>query len=167
MGHLKAYALAVCRSRVALLCGIAGILLVPLGTALPVAAPPIWAAAAACAAVAMFTVWLNERLGREKAEAALADAECRRRLGLEIASLIRQGRDVLAIPHALFQMGNYPAIWQAAETWRHRARAFIAAHCRHPAALPELDGFRPDTWPSIHAEVSADIEMLQAIERAF
>jgi hypothetical protein len=173
MRYVRLYALAVYRSWVAFLSGIGSIVLLFVGAVTPISAWLIELTAGVCVVVAMFTVWVNELLGREKADAALADeagrkaaAERKRQVSLTIASLIRQGREIEAIPESHLHRDNVSDLWNVQQSWRNSAKVVFAAHCPHPTELAGMAGLGSGKWSVAQAEIRADIELLEAIQRA-
>lgn len=168
MIYVWKYALAVWQSWIAFLSGIAGVILLIIQEILdhPL---PTWAVRLTmtiCVVVAMFTVWLNELFGKEKALAALQDTEAKRKRLLMAASLISQGRDLQRVD--LITSDNCAKAVEMQERWRQSVRDFVAQNCNGMEVSPlDLRGLVIRGWDAAKSEVESDIELLESIKAAF
>jgi len=163
--YVRLYFASIFQSWVALLSGIGGIALMLLQRAFPsIPASATEFTVGICFVIAMFAVWFNELLGKEKALRQLADADRKQKLALEVAALVSQGREILRMNHLHFE--NWAKYSGTRKLWRDSVATFIKANAPITLHIQDTHGLMMEDDDSIRQEIHDDIELLEAVRSA-
>jgi hypothetical protein len=161
--YFPEFARAVWRSWVTLLSGSFGIFLLFVGVYTTLSPWIVYTTAGVCLAIAFYSVWLNEFRSRRAAETALRDSEARKQKLLQLAALVRQGRQ-LQLAADRMHSGNAREAYQMKDEWHFRVRQFVAAHNPYDQQLPNLSSFASNEWDK---SIEADIDSLERLRDGF
>jgi hypothetical protein len=161
--YFPEFARAVWRSWVTLLSGLGGIALLFLGVYIPITPWIAYATAGVCLVIACYSVWLTEFRTRLAAEMALRDSDARKQKLLQLAALVRQGRE-LQVAARRMDKRSAVEMHQMKDEWHSRVRQFVAANNPHDQQLPNLSDFESNDW---HMAIEADIDSLERLRDGF